>query len=852
MRKSLALLGIIALILPLVFLGCGNGSDGSPGTSKGTISGTVTNSATGTGLEGATVKTSPDQGTATTAADGSYSLTIPAGVYTITYERNGFVTQTDAGVSILAGVSMTTDKTLIATAPVIVDVAVTGTADPGGTVTATATPMVLDGSTVQSIVWSQKNSVTVTIADTTAMTTDVTLPGLTAYKDELIKVLAEPPAGGTLPAGVPLPPVTEEEYSGGLQNRTYVVALNPYALEEAGLVTLEATVTTTSGTYVGEGEISAALPWPPTTGLNSVPVNVPVILHGWSGTTAAPQTSWNWTITGGTATFDNAASQNPSFIPAAAGVYAVTETVSGVSFDVVAGTWQGAITGEDANGRPISSTCAPACHGTTGPNSIVTTIFGEWKETGHAEIFTQNMDDPAGHWSLSCALCHGVGYDTAAVNNGWDEAMADEGWTVPHPGPGTWAGILADYPETARLANIQCENCHGPNNSVLHADGILMDSERESLSSDLCGSCHGEPARHGRYQQWQLSGHASYDLAISRGLSDDCGRCHSGNGFIQWGKDFDFSPDNTVTVTWNDNTVHPQTCAACHDPHDIGTVTGEVPPGNSKVRIMGDTPVLLAGFQALNVGRGALCMTCHNSRNGLTNDNYVGSVAGAPMTGEGPHHGAQGDMLMGQNVFFVETGAPGKHALILNTCVECHMQKTPPPADLAYQLGGTNHTFVASPTICSECHDSVTAEGVQGQTSGQIDALATSLAQALENQINAFVANGNTVVLNPTSDNVTLTIDNTVLVVSYGSSHGAQGATISVDGTNFTAQIDAIEVDGTAFSQTGAKAQIIVKGGWNYLMAVDDSSLGVHNPSFILNMLAATQDQLNATDFTTL
>ena len=30
----------------------------------------------------------------------------------------------------------------------------------------------------------------------------------------------------------------------------------------------------------------------------------------------------------------------------------------------------------------------------------------------------------------------------------------------------------------------------------------------------------------------------------------------------------------------------------------------------------GNTPLLPAGFQANGVGRGALCITCHNSRNG--------------------------------------------------------------------------------------------------------------------------------------------------------------------------------------------------------------------------------------------
>ncbi len=58
----------------------------------------------------------------------------------------------------------------------------------------------------------------------------------------------------------------------------------------------------------------------------------------------------------------------------------------------------------------------------------------------------------------------------------------------------------------------------------------------QNLSSDLCGSCHGEPPRHGRFQQWQLSAHANYELAIEEGESASCSKCHTANGFLAWGK----------------------------------------------------------------------------------------------------------------------------------------------------------------------------------------------------------------------------------------------------------------------------------------------------------------------------
>ena len=90
---------------------------------------------------------------------------------------------------------------------------------------------------------------------------------------------------------------------------------------------------------------------------------------------------------------------------------------------------------------------------------------------------------------------------------------------------GFWTTILADYPATAQLSNIQCENCHGPQASGIHVQGA---EARISISSDVCATCHGEPPRHGRFQQWEESGHSNFELAIEEGEDGNCGRCHSG------------------------------------------------------------------------------------------------------------------------------------------------------------------------------------------------------------------------------------------------------------------------------------------------------------------------------------
>ena len=197
-----------------------------------------------------------------------------------------------------------------------------------------------------------------------------------------------------------------------------------------------------------------------------------------------------------------------------------------------------------------------------------------------------------------------------------------------------------------------------------------------NISAGVCAVCHGEPLRHARFQQWQLSRHANYELAIDEGESGSCSRCHTSNGFLTWLPvllgETPGDPLDDITVAWTEDKVHPQTCATCHDPHNIGTTTGN--NTNATVRISDETPLLIAGFKApatpgaRGVGRGAMCMTCHNTRRGLRNDN----VPFDDPT-RAPHGGVQTDLLMGQNAYFVDLGPidpvlgyppglPGSHA----------------------------------------------------------------------------------------------------------------------------------------------------------------------------------------------
>ncbi len=174
--------------------------------------------------------------------------------------------------------------------------------------------------------------------------------------------------------------------------------------------------------------------------------------------------------------------------------------------------------------------------------------------------------------------------------------------------------------------------------------------------------------------------------------------------------------------------VSPQTCAVCHDPHDEGTVTTTAPGviNDAKVRVTDNTSLLPGGFIANGVGRGAQCITCHNSRNGEPvsgggnptlhedGDTNWGTQVSTTVNGyNAPHDAAQGDVLMGRNAYYV-TGARSKHSFLADTCATCHMElTTPPPAFSGGGQFGTNHGFLPSLDICTKCHGSFTGGTVQ-------------------------------------------------------------------------------------------------------------------------------------------
>jgi hypothetical protein len=238
------------------------------------------------------------------------------------------------------------------------------------------------------------------------------------------------------------------------------------------------------------------------------------------------------------------------------------------------------------------------------------------------------------------------------------------------------------YDETAvaRLYGVQCENCHGPGSEHPNPD---FGSVQVTLEPALCGSCHND-THHPTFDEWTSSPHSGI-VAEPAGRAA-CAKCHNGAYAGTYLNDpAGFQNPSAVTDTMA------ITCAVCHDPH------GNSNPGNLRQASVTDV-VLPDGTVVPEAGAGRLCMSCHNGRR--TPENIESQIENGGRMG--PHHSNQGDMLAGTGAY--EDVAPGfpftssRHLAVRDGCVHCHTHPHEGP------IVFTGHTFLPTVESCEECH----------------------------------------------------------------------------------------------------------------------------------------------------
>ena len=445
-----------------------------------------------------------------------------------------------------------------------------------------------------------------------------------------------------------------------------------------------------------------------------------------------------------------------------------TSTVTSVktpgTLNINAAEWVGV--GTIGGTTPTTHQCGNCHDGTIQPDKTT-----EWNATHHADLFEDNIETYAGLapepylWQF-----HTVGYNADATNSGFDDLARTFDFTFPEEGM-TYAEFTSTYPEVAKLANVQCENCHGPGGQH---DGDPTRIAYSLSNAGVCGQCHVQET------EWKNSAHNMTGVKHGSGgyqsywLGVACERCHSAKGFELFVEE---GEEGLVSLVADAQGGFPGiTCAGCHDPHNA---TNE-----HQLRLSGNITMAIDG-STVDAGHSAVCYTCHDGNYALNevdcdvngdgsataaDDDATAGVATADgvcttMYGTaigywrgGMHYTTQGPMLEGnqavtdlnndgtadltldENSFhsgstFTLAGVTGDSTLSdeNNKCVTCHMAEGPDLDEEGYgHLGG--HTFrvvtghpighlqgtdegdvleeaegdIENITACTVCHASVT------------------------------------------------------------------------------------------------------------------------------------------------
>ena len=509
----------------------------------------------------------------------------------------------------------------------------------------------------------------------------------------------------------------------------------------------------------------------PYNGLKNVGINTKVYLLGKSTLTLSNAT-WAFTekpsgsnVSFGTTKNIDTSNQLNTFVPDVQGTYKITFTSGTKTSEIVL---NGALY-YGVEGGPIS---CKSCHNI----DLFDYVYDKWLGTNHASTTQKGLDgELSSHFNESCLECHSTGYDPAANNDGFDD--------FPFVFPtslvsGTYNQYLTRYPEAMKRADVQCESCHGPGSD--HLSNIDNSKIDVTLSSDVCAYCHKEGSHHIIPLQWDVSVHAAETHLYSGSSRYSCTPCHNGQGFVDFVKGNPQSVQVNIAIT----------CATCHDPHNAENL--------HQVRTTSAT--LMNGRVVDDAGLGGLCINCHQSRNNAVPfvENYLKSLNSR----FGPHHGPQGDMLIGTNAYTwgEELNLSPHYAAVENACVGCHMYPNAHVLGEVPSAGG--HTFSMvdgygndNVEACSNCHGNFGAEFSDKKfyINGSADLDKNGVAEGLQIEVEGLLHQLST------------------LLPPYGSPD------INVIDSTWT------------IDEAGAL--------YNYVQIEEDRSFGIHNPRFTVGLL---------------
>ncbi len=301
----------------------------------------------------------------------------------------------------------------------------------------------------------------------------------------------------------------------------------------------------------------------------------------------------------------------------------------------------------------------------------------------------------------------------------------------------------------------------------------------------------------------------------------------------------------------------PPGCFTCHSPHTSGDFT-----------LRTTDAVTLKDGTGFNIGKGNLCVACHRA-NSVATDNFVFSTATASLASyRGPHHGPQADVLVGANAFpwsnataiaSIEldigvgnyqdpTGgaaylASGDHeGAITDSCVQCHMYSEAGSND-SLALGG--HGFYLKGEVHGNSYDLVASCQATGcHPSGWPAFGATFAGETNHTAPSNWDGTGSTEgMINEISGMMA------TLVKYFGDgtnnfSGDGTGPIVGLTGSDQTTGEWGLDWE----IQTATFTQAQAASFWNFRLALEDRSGGIHNATYVAQLLwdAIENLQLNA------
>jgi hypothetical protein len=241
--------------------------------------------------------------------------------------------------------------------------------------------------------------------------------------------------------------------------------------------------------------------------------------------------------------------------------------------------------------------------------------------------------------------------------------------------------------------------------------------------AENCMDCHGNSQLiTAKVFQWERSVHATGGHYERNTAS--CAGCHTSQGFL------DRLATGGTTASMDIENPLPQNCYTCHMIHTTYTEEDWAFTQTQPVTFW-------VGGETVDLGKGNLCISCHQARVPDPALPPVGENATYMVTNKryGPHHGAQGVLFTGSSAYKVGTGYENSShtTLVPDACITCHMAKV-----LGANLAG-GHTFRVeseegelNTNGCALCHTDEDAlldrvDEVQAEIANLLDSLGNKM-----------------------------------------------------------------------------------------------------------------------------